>query len=42
MNDPGLDEPIQNEAKDVEDQGKDEEEERVEDEQEFLTPRYDL
>jgi hypothetical protein len=42
MNDPGLNEPISNDAKDVEKQNEDEEEEKVEDEQEFLEPRYVL
>ena len=39
MNDPGLDEPISNDAKDVENQEKDEREEKEEDEQAFLAPR---
>jgi potassium channel subfamily K len=39
MNDPGLDDPIANEAKDVEEQHVDEKEEREEDEQAFLEPR---
>ena len=39
MNDPGLDEPISNDAKDVEKQQKDEKEEMEEDEQAFLNPR---
>ncbi|CZR52236.1 probable potassium channel [Phialocephala subalpina] len=38
MNDPGLDEPISNDAKDVENQAHDERDEREEDEQEFLAP----
>ncbi|KAE8453217.1 hypothetical protein EG329_011284 [Mollisiaceae sp. DMI_Dod_QoI] len=38
MNDPGLDEPISNDAKDVENQAQDEQGEREEDEQEFLAP----
>lgn len=42
MNDPGLDEPISNDAKDVENQAHDERDEREEDEQEFLAPRYEL
>ena len=41
MNDPGLDEPISNDAKDVEKQHEDEHEEQEEDEQNFLEPRYD-
>lgn len=40
MNDPGLDEPISNDAKDVEKQHEDEEDEKIEDEQAFLEPRY--
>jgi potassium channel subfamily K, other eukaryote len=39
MNDPGLDEPISNDAQDVENQKKDEKEEKEEDEQTFLEPR---
>jgi potassium channel subfamily K len=39
MNDPGLDEPISNDAQDVENQKKDEKEEKEEDEQAFLEPR---
>jgi potassium channel subfamily K len=39
MNDPGLDEPISNDAQDVENQAKDEKEEKEEDEQAFLEPR---
>jgi potassium channel subfamily K len=39
MNDPGLDEPISNDAQDLENQKKDEEEEKEEDEQAFLAPR---
>jgi potassium channel subfamily K len=39
MNDPGLDEPISNDAQDVENQEKDEKEEKEEDEQAFLEPR---
>ena len=39
MNDPGLDEPISNDAQDVENQEKDEREEKEEDEQAFLEPR---
>jgi potassium channel subfamily K len=39
MNDPGLDEPISNDAKDVENLAADEREEEEEDEQEFLAPR---
>jgi hypothetical protein len=39
MNDPGLDEPISNDAKHVENQEKDEREEKEEDEQAFLEPR---
>ncbi|KAF8862250.1 voltage-gated potassium channel [Acephala macrosclerotiorum] len=38
MNDPGLDEPISNDAKDVENQAHDERDEKEEDEQEFLAP----
>jgi potassium channel subfamily K len=41
MNDPGLDEPISNHAKDVEKQNADGQEEQEEDEQAFLEPRYD-
>jgi potassium channel subfamily K len=40
MNDPGLDEPISNDAKDVENQEKDERDEKEEVEQAFLEPRY--
>ena len=39
MNDPGLDEPISNDAKDIEKQQEDEQEEIEEDEQAFLEPR---
>jgi potassium channel subfamily K len=39
MNDPGLDRPISQDAKDVEKQEKDEQEEIEEDEQTFLEPR---
>jgi potassium channel subfamily K len=39
MNDPGLDEPISNDAQDLENQKKDEDEEKKEDEQAFLAPR---
>ena len=39
MNDPGLDEPISNDAKDVENQKNDERDEMEEDEQAFLEPR---
>jgi len=39
MNDPGLDEPISNDAQEVENQEKDEKEEKEEDEQAFLEPR---
>jgi hypothetical protein len=39
MNDPGLDEPISNDAKDVENQVNDERDEKEEDEQAFLEPR---
>ena len=42
MNDPGLDEPISNDAKDVENQERDEREEKEEDEQAFLAPRLVL
>lgn len=42
MNDPGLDEPISNDAKDVENQKRDEEDEKEEHEQAFLEPRYVL
>lgn len=38
MNDPGLDEPISNDAKDVESQRRDEREEEEEEEQAFLEP----
>ena len=41
MNDPGLDEPIQDSAK-VEDERKAEEQLEEEDEQTFLVPRYPL
>lgn len=40
MNDPGLDEPIQETSKDVEQERKDELDFRKEDEQAFLNPRY--
>jgi len=40
MNDPGLDEPISNDAKDVEHQKEDQQDELEEDEQAFLEPRY--
>lgn len=40
MNDPGLDEPISNGAKGVENQAMDERDEREEDEQAYLEPRY--
>jgi potassium channel subfamily K len=39
MNDPGLDEPISNDAKDVEKQQEDEKEELEEHERAFLAPR---
>jgi potassium channel subfamily K len=39
MNDPGLDEPISNDANRIEDQERDERDEREEDEQAFLEPR---
>lgn len=39
MNDPGLDDPISNETKTVEDKKSDEHEEEEEDEQNFLSPR---
>jgi hypothetical protein len=39
MNDPGLDEPISNDAQDVENQVNDERGEKEEDEQAFLEPR---
>ena len=39
MNDPGLDQPISEETKDVEKQEEDEQEELEEDEQAFLEPR---
>jgi potassium channel subfamily K, other eukaryote len=38
MNDPGLDTPIADEAKDVEDQKRDEKEAEEEDEQAYLEP----
>ncbi|KAE9380596.1 voltage-gated potassium channel [Stipitochalara longipes BDJ] len=38
MNDPGLDEPISNDANDVENQERDERDEKEEDEQAFLAP----
>lgn len=38
MNDPGLDGPISNDAKDIENQQEDEQEEKEEDEQAFLEP----
>ena len=38
MNDPGLDEPIQNDAKDVENQKEDESDAKEEHEQAFLEP----
>jgi hypothetical protein len=40
MNDPGLDEPISNDAQNVENQKRDEKEEAEEDEETFLDPRY--
>lgn len=40
MNDPGLDEPIQETSKDVEQERKDEMDFKKEDEQAFLNPRY--
>jgi hypothetical protein len=40
MNDPGLDEPISNDAENVEHQKRDEKEEAEEDEETFLEPRY--
>lgn len=40
MNDPGLNEPIQQESKNVEEDRKDEEDLQKEDEQAFLDPRY--
>lgn len=40
MNDPGLDEPISNDADDVENQQRDERDETREDEDAFLKPRY--
>lgn len=42
MNDPGLDEPIQETSKDVEQDRKDELDFQKEDEQAFLNPRYDM
>lgn len=42
MNDPGLEEPIQQESKHVEQDRKDEEDFQKEDEQAFLDPRYPL
>ena len=42
MNDPGLDEPIQETSKDVEQDRKDELDFHKEDEQAFLTPRYTI
>jgi potassium channel subfamily K len=42
MNDPGLDEPISNDARDVENQVNDEHDEKEEDEQAFLEPRQVL
>jgi hypothetical protein len=39
MNDPGLDQPIAEDAKDVEKQQEDEQEEIKEDEEAFLEPR---
>lgn len=39
MNDPGLDDPIGHEAKDVENQKGDEKDEQHENEQAFLEPR---
>lgn len=38
MNDPGLDKPISNDAKDVENQKSEARDEKEEDEQEFLAP----
>jgi hypothetical protein len=40
MNDPGLEEPIANDAKDVENQKHDEDDKNEEEEQTFLEPRY--
>lgn len=40
MNDPGLDSPIAEDAKDVENQKRDEKEEQDEDEAAFLEPRW--
>ena len=42
MNDPGLDEPISNDANDVENQVNDERDENEADEQAFLEPRQVL
>lgn len=42
MNDPGLDNPIQNGAKAVEDDNREEDELEEEDEQAFLNPRLPL
>jgi potassium channel subfamily K, other eukaryote len=39
MNDPGLDEPISNDAQDLENQKKDEDDVKKEDELAFLAPR---
>jgi potassium channel subfamily K, other eukaryote len=41
MNDPGLHEPISEDAKDVENQDRDEHDAEKEDEEAFLEPRYD-
>jgi hypothetical protein len=41
MNDPGLDKPISEDAKDIENQEKDEHDAEEEDEQAFLEPKYD-
>ncbi len=39
MNDPGIDEPISNDAQDLENQKKDEDDVKKEDELAFLAPR---
>lgn len=42
MNDPGLHEPISEDAKDVENQDRDEDDAEKEDEEAYLEPKYDI
>ena len=42
MNDPGLDEPIRNDAKTVEEESPNNEKDEADDDQAFLTPRLVL